>query len=197
MGIANAKRIAAKPHHAVAHGRKIHDRFESVQAQLSEMNVIVQESLSGARVVRALCVNTGGGLRYRVLIDRGRDVWLLHRSGGYREFIKDAERFGVAERVVATDAVHPHQQLPLDYQAADVFVQASRAEGLGFAPLEALACGTPVVAAAVGGLKETIRDKETGWSYPAGDVDWLARSIAARSRQCARRLTMGTQTRNA
>jgi ATP-binding cassette subfamily B protein len=34
-------------------GRRIHDRFEQVQAQLSEMNVIVQESLSGVRVVRA------------------------------------------------------------------------------------------------------------------------------------------------
>ncbi len=34
-------------------GRRIHDRFEEVQAQLSEMNVVVQESLSGARVVRA------------------------------------------------------------------------------------------------------------------------------------------------
>ena len=34
-------------------GRRIHDRFEAVQAQLSEMNVIVQESLSGVRVVRA------------------------------------------------------------------------------------------------------------------------------------------------
>ena len=34
-------------------GRRIHDRFESVQAQLSEMNAIVQENLSGARVVRA------------------------------------------------------------------------------------------------------------------------------------------------
>ena len=34
-------------------GRRIHDRFESVQAQLSEMNVVVQENLSGARVVRA------------------------------------------------------------------------------------------------------------------------------------------------
>jgi ATP-binding cassette subfamily B multidrug efflux pump len=34
-------------------GRRIHDRFEKVQEQLSEMNVIVQESLSGARVVRA------------------------------------------------------------------------------------------------------------------------------------------------
>jgi ATP-binding cassette subfamily B protein len=34
-------------------GRRIHDRFESVQAQLSEMNAVVQENLSGARVVRA------------------------------------------------------------------------------------------------------------------------------------------------
>jgi len=34
-------------------GRRIHDRFEAVQVQLAEMNVIVQESLSGARVVRA------------------------------------------------------------------------------------------------------------------------------------------------
>jgi ATP-binding cassette, subfamily B, multidrug efflux pump len=34
-------------------GRRIHDRFESVQAQLSELNAIVQENLSGARVVRA------------------------------------------------------------------------------------------------------------------------------------------------
>jgi ATP-binding cassette subfamily B protein len=34
-------------------GRRIHDRFERVQEQLSEMNVVVQESLSGARVVRA------------------------------------------------------------------------------------------------------------------------------------------------
>ena len=81
--------------------------------------------------------------------------------------------------MIATDAVHPHKQLPLDYQCADVFVQASREEGLGFAPLEALACGTPVVAAAVGGLTETIRDAETGWSYPVGDVESLARSIAA------------------
>ena len=114
----------------------------------------------------------------RALIDQGRDLWLLHRSGGYQEFMKDAARFGVHERVIATDAVHPHQQLPLDYQCADVFVQASRAEGLGFAPLEALACGTPVVAAAVGGLLETIRDPDTGWSYPVGDAESLAASIA-------------------
>jgi glycosyltransferase involved in cell wall biosynthesis len=56
-------------------------------------------------------------------------------------------------------------------------VQASREEGLGFSPLEALACGVPVVAASVGGLRDTIRDGDTGWSYPVGDADALARAL--------------------
>jgi glycosyltransferase involved in cell wall biosynthesis len=115
----------------------------------------------------------------RLLLDQGRDLWLLHRSGGYRRFMKAAERFGIASRVIATDAVHPHRQLFLDYQASDVCVQASRAEGLGFSPLEALACGIPVIAAEIGGLKETIVEGQTGWTYPVGEPAGLARGIEA------------------
>lgn len=114
---------------------------------------------------------------FRKLVEEGRDLWLLHRSGGHRAFVADAESFGVAARVIATDAVHPHQGLADDYRAADLCVQASREEGLGFSPLEALACGTPVVAASVGGLRETIIDGETGWTYPTGDAEALARCI--------------------
>ncbi len=113
------------------------------------------------------------------LIGQGRDLWLLHRSGGYRSFVKDAQRFGIGHRVIATDAIHPHRELPQDYQACDLCVQASRAEGLGFSPLEALACEVPVVATAVGGLRETIIDGKTGWTYPVGDADALANCIAA------------------
>lgn len=113
----------------------------------------------------------------RSLLDEGRDIWLLHRSGGFQSFVKEAERFGVAGRVVATDAVHPHERLPDDYRASDLCVQASREEGLGFSPLESLACGTPVVAADVGGLKETVVDGRTGWTYPVGDANALARCI--------------------
>lgn len=115
----------------------------------------------------------------RVLLSAGRDIWLLHRGGGHQTFLKDAERFGLSERVIASDAVHPHRQLPQDYQACDLCVQASREEGLGFAPLEALACGVPVIAAAVGGLKETVLDGHTGWTYPVGDPEALAKCIEA------------------
>jgi glycosyltransferase involved in cell wall biosynthesis len=114
----------------------------------------------------------------RRLVDGGRDVWLLHRSGGFRAFLEAAKTAGVAERVIATDAVHPVKELPLDYRASDLLVQASREEGLGFSPLEALACGTPVVATSVGGLAETIVDGQTGWTYPVGNVEALARCIS-------------------
>ena len=114
----------------------------------------------------------------RRLLDAGRNVWLLHRSGGFQAFLSAAQSAGVAERVIATDAVHPVKELPLDYRASDLLVQASREEGLGFSPLEALACGIPVVATSVGGLAETIRDGQTGWTYPVGDSEALARCIA-------------------
>ncbi len=130
----------------------------------------------------------------RELRARGREPWLLHRSGGYRTLRSYAERYGVADRVIATDAAHPVTELPRDYQAADLCVQASREEGLGFAPLEALACETPVVAAAVGGLAETIVDGETGWTYPVGDAAALADAIEqalTRRDEAARRARAG------
>lgn len=108
------------------------------------------------------------------LMESGHDVWLLHRSGGYDEFLREADRSGVRARVIAGPAVHPAKELPALYQASDVCVQASREEGLGFSVLESLACETPVVAAAVGGLRETIREGETGWLYPSGDAITLA-----------------------
>jgi glycosyltransferase involved in cell wall biosynthesis len=111
------------------------------------------------------------------LATEGRRVHLLHLSGGYREFVEAADSIGVASCVIARDAVAPFGELADYYRASDVCVQASREEGLGFSPLEALACGVPVVASAVGGLKDTIREGETGWQVPVGDADALARAI--------------------
>ena len=108
------------------------------------------------------------------LLAANRDVWLLTLTGRHEQFQKLATKFGVAERVIVADAVHPTKSLPAYYQASDLCVQVSRAEGLGFSPLEALACGTPVIATATGGLRETIADGATGWTHAAGDAEDLA-----------------------
>jgi glycosyltransferase involved in cell wall biosynthesis len=131
---------------------------------------------------------------FKQLVADPRDVYLLHRSGGHREFMRLAEGAGIAGRVIATDAVDPRRELPLDYLAADVCVQASRAEGLGFSVLEAFACGTPVVATAVGGLKETVQDGVTGWTAPPGNPDALAdalRQALDRPDEARRRVAAG------
>ncbi|MDQ6675215.1 MAG: glycosyltransferase family 4 protein [Chloroflexota bacterium] len=60
------------------------------------------------------------------------------------------------------------------YAAADVFALPSSAEAQGIVALEAMACGLPVVASAVGGLLGTIDDGHTGFLVPSGDVPALA-----------------------
>lgn len=113
----------------------------------------------------------------RTLRMAGRDLWILNRGGGHERLLAIASSLGIRDRVIATGAVHPHRELPLTYQASDLCVQASREEGLGFSALEALSCEVPVVAAAVGGLIETVIDGTTGWSYRVGDAGALATRI--------------------
>lgn len=86
---------------------------------------------------------------------RGLDAVLLNLGGGYQEFVALAGSLGIADAdawVLGRPAVHPMQELADYFRAADVLVQGSLEEGLGLSPLEALACETPVVATAVGGM---------------------------------------------
>lgn len=64
------------------------------------------------------------------------------------------------------------------YRTADAAVTASRIEGLPFNVMEAMYCGLPVVASAVKGHTDLIRDGETGLLYPYGDADACARQVA-------------------
>jgi glycosyltransferase involved in cell wall biosynthesis len=63
--------------------------------------------------------------------------------------------------------------------AADLLVLPSASEGLPVAVMEAMAFGLPIVASAVGGVPEIVRDGENGYLFPAGDARMLAARIAA------------------
>jgi len=66
------------------------------------------------------------------------------------------------------------EALPLYYAAAEVCVMPSLYESFGMVALEAMACGTPVIASRVGGLTYTVRDGETGYLVPERDPQALA-----------------------
>ncbi len=84
---------------------------------------------------------------------------------------------GVADRVTFVGS-RGRDELKYYYSAADVFVTAPWYEPFGITPLEAMACGTPVVGANVGGIKFTVRDGETGYLVPAKNPSALAERIA-------------------
>lgn len=63
-------------------------------------------------------------------------------------------------------------------RAADVYVHPARAENLPLAIIEAMACGTPVVATEVGGVPELIAHRESGLLVPRGDADALANAVS-------------------
>ena len=89
-----------------------------------------------------------------------------------------AARTGVADRVTFMGAV-AHDALPALYRGADAVACVPVYEPFGLVPLEAMACGRPVVAAAVGGLADTVVDGVTGHHVPSGDPAAVAAALDA------------------
>jgi glycosyltransferase involved in cell wall biosynthesis len=89
-----------------------------------------------------------------------------------------AQALGISAQVHFAGAV-PNDQLAAWYSAADLLVLASRSEGWANVLLEAMACGTPVVATAVGGTAEVVGRPEVGRVVPPLDPAALAAGIEA------------------
>jgi D-inositol-3-phosphate glycosyltransferase len=85
------------------------------------------------------------------------------------ERVRDlAADLGVLPRVRFVEP-QPHHLLSTWYRAADVILMPSRSESFGLVALEAAACGRPVVAAAVGGLRTIVADGRTGFLVEGRD----------------------------
>jgi glycosyltransferase involved in cell wall biosynthesis len=107
-----------------------------------------------------------------------------------------AREAGVADRVELLGGV-AHGAVPGLLRSADVVVATPWYEPFGIVPVEAAACGVPVVGAAVGGLLDTVQDGVTGTLVPARDPAALAAAVRALLADPARRAAFGRAARRA
>jgi D-inositol-3-phosphate glycosyltransferase len=103
---------------------------------------------------------------------------------------KIAAEVGVGDRLVMLGGVPPAEVPPL-LRSADLAVFTPWYEPFGIAPVEAMACGIPVVATAVGGIVDTVVDGETGEHVPPRRPDVLAAALRALLDDPARRTAYG------
>jgi len=88
-----------------------------------------------------------------------------------------AEEEGVAHDVQFVGQ-RPRTELRFFYSAANVFVTMPWYEPFGITPIEAMACGIPVIGARVGGVQYSVEDGRTGFLVEARNTDALARRLA-------------------
>jgi len=100
------------------------------------------------------------------------------------------DELGLHERVQLVEP-QPHHLLSTYYRAADVVVVPSRSESFGLVALEAAACGIPVVAASVGGLRTVVEDDVTGFLVESRDPAEFASRVDALLADPERAAAMG------
>ncbi|WP_426574358.1 glycosyltransferase [Aquihabitans sp. McL0605] len=97
-------------------------------------------------------------------------------DGELRAVLALADQLGVRQQLRFVPP-QPHHLLSTYYRAADVVLVPSRSESFGLVALEAAACGIPVVAAAVGGLRTLVDDGRTGFLLEERDPAAFAAAV--------------------
>lgn len=112
-----------------------------------------------------------------LIVGGGAEPGLLHADPEVRRLLDLARELGVAGKVTLRGQV-PRGDMPGLFRSADAVVCTPWYEPFGIVPLEAMACGVPVVAAAVGGLQDTVLDHGTGLHVPPRDPEAIAGALA-------------------
>lgn len=130
---------------------------------------VIQPRKNLRRLLEALAKLKGIRQSDHKLVIVGKYGWKETKLG------RRVEELGLAEDVIFTGYV-PHEDLPAFYNAADAFVYPSVYEGFGLPPLEAMACGTPVIAGNRSSLPEVVG--EAGVMVDPYDPDAFADAMA-------------------
>ena len=117
------------------------------------------------------------------------------RDAGFVARMQHAiDRAGLGRRILFLGE-RPHQDLPGLLAAVSICVAPQRYEGFGLVPLEAAACGTPVVATRVGAAPDIVKDGESGLLVEPGQLSPLRDAIELLMGDAARRSAMGRASR--
>ena len=100
-----------------------------------------------------------------------------HRS--FLQFLREkVARAGLEDRILFLPEA-PVDAMPQWYQALDLFVAPQRREGFGVTPLEAMACGVPVIATTAGAFDELVVEGKTGCLVSPGDVAEMHQAVSS------------------
>ncbi|MEV8084217.1 glycosyltransferase [Pseudarthrobacter oxydans] len=125
-----------------------------------------------------------------LIVGGGGDSGVLDADPEVRRLLGLAAELGVADQVRLQGQV-ARGEMPAIFRSADAVVCAPWYEPFGIVPLEAMACGVPVVAAAVGGLRDTVVDHGTGLHVPPRDPEAIASALAMLLRNRSLRAELG------
>lgn len=115
-------------------------------------------------------------LRAFALLAGNTQLVIVGGGPDHRKLVHLAHELGIDNRTHFLGNVS-HDELLRYYRMSDVFCRPSRSEGLGSAFLEAMGAGVPVVATAVGGIRDFLIDGETGVAIQVGDYKSIADGI--------------------
>jgi glycosyltransferase involved in cell wall biosynthesis len=131
----------------------------------------------------------------RLLADNVDATLTIVGDGPLRSELEEvAKRLGIDDRVRLAGRIGQDDLLAY-YEAADVFVLTSLAEGIPVVLMEAMATQLPVVASDITGIPELIRDGQEGILVPAACADRFAEALAALAQDPERRARMGRAAR--
>ncbi len=135
-------------------------------------------------------LRAAGGVDTELIVAGGPEAGRLDDDHEVRRLRHLAEEAGVADRVTFRGRVS-RAELPALLRSADLAVCVPWYEPFGIVPLEAMACGVPVVATAVGGIVDTVVDGHTGVQLPPRRPDLLAEALAGLLPDAPRRDALG------
>lgn len=101
-------------------------------------------------------------------------LYVLGRGPLHQTLEREIRRLRLGDTIRIVPWV-PQEQLSAWYSAADAYVLPSYTEGMSRTIPEALACGTPIIGSQISGTVDHVTNGRTGYLFPAGDIEQLAR----------------------